>query len=169
MSTSDRGTVESGYVFNSVLFYTTVGLGLGVAILLLSEFGTSPLEATELGVLAAERIEQLNTDLLPTAVLVTSVLVAIAAPMLGCVTGFLAASRIPRRNRAVAYSAAAAFVGSFVFALVVVSLCVAAFTDEATVLTQLEGVDVQGVVVNAVLVSLASTIPAAGTTYSASR
>lgn len=169
MSNSNRGLGEAAYVFNSVLFYTAVGLGLGLAILLLSEFGTSPLEATELGEMAADRIERLNVDVLPTAVLFTSLLVAIVAPLLGCVTGFLAASRVPNRNRAVASSAVAAFVGSFVFVLVVVSLCIAAFTDEAILLTQIEGVDVRGIVVNSALVSLASTVPAAGTTYSASR
>ncbi len=153
------------YMKNAVLLYTTVGLGIGLVIILLSEFGTYPFELTSAGEMTTSQMSDLNEQFYSTVAMFTILISVVLAPILGGLTGYWAGSSIPDSNQAVIYGAVATFLGSFVFVVLVIFLSSTALTEEATLIAQVEGVDFGGVIVNSIVVGIASAVSAAGAAY----
>ncbi len=130
MADTNENRAKLDYLFNSVLLYATVGLGTGLVIILLSEFGTYPFEMTGMGEMAANQINTLNEQFFSTVALFAILLVVILAPLLSGLAGLLAAGSFTNKSEAVIYSAGAAFLGTFVFVLLVVFLSSTALTEE---------------------------------------
>jgi len=150
---------------NAVLLYATVGLGIGLVIILLSEFGTYPFELSTGGEMTTNEMDSLNEQFFSTVAMFTILISVVLAPILGGLTGYWAGSSIHDSNQAVIYGAIATFLGSFTFVLLVIFLSSTALTDEAALITQVEGVDFGGVIINSIVVGVASAVAAAGSAY----
>lgn len=166
---SNTDTPQLNYLMNAVLMYATAGLGIGLVIILLSEFGTYPFEMSGLAEMTAEELADVDEQFFSTVALFTILLVVTLAPILGGVSGLLAAGSFSNSDQAVLYAAIAAFLGSFIFVLLAVFLSSTALTEETVLITQIEGIELDGVVTNSLIVSIASTVPAAAGAYAATQ
>lgn len=162
---ADNSVSNRRVLGNGILLFVVIGLGLGITVVLIEQFGSWPFEApqqppempTERGSAASTIFSEMAIYLITYSV--------IFSPLVAILPGFMCGQSGQETTEAMLYATVAGFIGGTVLVLLFSGLTFITLSSQVKALFGIGGLDIIALTRNGLIAGFGSAIVAGGTAW----